>query len=457
MVKRVRKKKDNKNAKLREIPIPLSEDSEFQNSFTDFLATNNIQITGPNITNILASATTGYSQQQANLFESVIEKEPIISTHLQTRRLTLLGLNWNITGGSSAQNREMERILEEANIYELMEHLLDAVPKGYAGSFIEWENAGASIKKFKHIHSTRIEFDENSNPFILTKTGQRTPMNNFGSAQIILHYHKMFSGIPSKTSLMRSLVWMFFFKHNALKHRARYIEKFGIPFLLAKVSSSDFANAGTRSAIKKAIKNIGADGSGVVTANTDLTSIDVKTPSNVNFQEWINYIDKTYTLMILGQEASSGDSSGMSNGTAQDKVRQDLLAGDCVSLMNTINRNIIRPLEYFKYGTEEMKFVLDYMPTVDIAPKIDALTKFNDMLKGTGKKIDLSYIESEFNIPLVDINNEEELKQQLKTGTPTESNGDAVNIGEENGGVDMLKSLGLNDLRKTINKFYTKG
>ncbi|MEI3004026.1 MAG: DUF935 family protein [Victivallales bacterium] len=70
-----------------------------------------------------------------------------------------------------------------------------------------------------------------------------------------MHSHKLQSGISSR-GVSRPLVWLYFFEHYAMRDRARYLEKFGIPFIIAKIRDDDFENESVRSAILQSLAKI---------------------------------------------------------------------------------------------------------------------------------------------------------------------------------------------------------
>ena len=77
--------------------------------------------------------------------------------------------------------------------------------------------------------------------------------------------------------------------------------------------------------------------------------LECSTTGDVYFR-LLEYLDAAVNKVILGQTASSGDSSGLSKGDAQSKVRQDILEGDCQTLQRVIDAQLIKPWMRFNYG-----------------------------------------------------------------------------------------------------------
>jgi len=351
-------------------PHNISQET-YNEMFEAWADSSGTDLTATRIHNILSNAFDGYSRDQASIFRNVIEKEIIIGSHLQTRKLSVSGLPWTIVGENSEKAKEVEKILNGAGINDLMNHLLDATGYGYSGAFIKWGSGGGGIVDFPTISHDNWEFDENGTPYLIgVRDAVRRPLGEFNRNNVIYHQFNAKGGIPSARGLCRTLVWTYFFKLFAFRHKARYLEKYGIPFILAKIDQKDFADDDIRTEIKNNLRNIGADGIGVFTDKTSLESLNIGTQGdNANFGEWLKYLDDTITLLVLGQIASAGPTGGMSEGQIQNNVRMDLVRSDAKGLQETINNQVLKPLEWFKYGTKDLEFIIDAEPPEDLKAK----------------------------------------------------------------------------------------
>ena len=81
----------------------------------------------------------------------------------------------------------------------------------------------------------------------------------------------------------------------------------------------------------------------------------------------LEYLEKAVNKVILGQTASSGDSSGWSKGDAQSQVRQDILESDCTKLMRLVDTQIIKPYVLYNCGPDVKlpRFEIDFTPPQD--------------------------------------------------------------------------------------------
>jgi phage gp29-like protein len=200
------------------------------------------------------------------------------------------------------------------------------------------------------------------------------------------------------------LLWLYFFKHYALKDKARYLERFGIPFMLAKIRRDDFDDDENRLRILNSMSKMGSDGVGIVTENSDVQVLNGISGGNPEaFRNWFSYIDDIFALTILGQTASSKNASGMSRGQIQENVRRDLLEADAHNLENTVNRQIMVPLEKFRYGTEgQFRFHIEYQKKENLKDKAEIVRTVAESVKifrECGYSIDHEKIAGIFEIP----------------------------------------------------------
>lgn len=384
-------------------PSPGGDD--FDQFLVSWVSGSRRKLTAPYITRLLEDAENGSPRDQAELFLAILEKEPVIAAHMQTRILAVLGCKWTITQSDQLARRSLpgedgsdflKKALSGAGFYALQKHLLSAIYMGYAGSAIVWEPGGGGIRGFVHVHPSNWLFDLTGNPALMGLDGKEHSLGEYHPDQFVFHTHQMKPGIPSTGGLLRALAWLYFFKHYALRDRSRYLERFGMPFVLATISKDDFENDDIRNRILHSLSKMGSDGSGVVTQGSEIKIESPSGSSGGDYDNWFSYIDDIFALLILGQIASSKEAGGLSKGQMQENVRQDILAADCECLMETVNRQIVRPLESFKWGTGSLKFSIDYLPGDDLKAKAEIIK----ILHESGYIVAMEYIAKTFNMPV---------------------------------------------------------
>ncbi len=435
----------------------LPSDLEFFDVFQNFQAGTDIDLTPENISTILKSAATGEARDQVALFNLLEDKENEIKGLMQTRINSVLGKNWNIVGNSNdAKNRDIENILQQADILKFIQNNLHGNFYGYNGSLIKWtpKSGGSSIDGFEQIDTTRWSFDVYGTIFLSNGDDERkiysTPKYKeaeFNTDEFLSIEEKnaitffncnMRGGIPSNNGIFRSLIWQFFYKFFMMKNRMRTIEQFGTPFVTAKIDKQDFADDVTLAKVQDSIENLGANGSGVFTSDTDLSTLTINQGINsADLGSAMKEINDAYARLILGQTASSGDSSGLSGGDAQSAVRDDILQADCRAMENLINNQVLKKLEYNKYNSMDMRFVIDSHKKAEIAPQISAFKDLNALLTNSGKSVSVDYIIDTLGIPVVD-NKSSNSIEDVPVASPAPS-------------ADLdLSKLGLTDLKKNF-------
>ena len=402
-----REKAESDKKKTPPMNLTDAQRSEMDELSVEWMTLNGQQITAARVSQMLEAAEGGNAQEQASLLQFMLDKEPIIAAHMQTRVLAVLGCGWCIESRASEEDRraeEAEDMLKKAGVHDLMRHLLDAIPTGYAGSQIEWDNSqkgGTGITGFRHVLPSNWLFDLGGNPGLYTTGGEKS-LASYHPNQFVFHIHKMKPGLPTKGGLLRTLVWMWLFKRNAWRDRARFIEKFGIPLMVAKISQEDFKNDERCNRMLTMLRDIGRLGASLITEGSEITNV---TPtgqsSNADYHQFCKDIDEIFALLILGQTATSGGQPGrLGNSTEQENVRLDILESDCKNLMETVNRQIVNPLELFKYGTDgELCFKLEYEPEEDLQKKATLV----ETLYKAGRKAKKEWVEKTFDIPMDDV------------------------------------------------------
>ena len=372
---------------------------EFDELFDSVLSMTGLKLTGARLQQILKDADTGDCSGQAALIDVIQEAEPVIGAHLESRKRAALAVPWRIEGGSDKDRADITRNLEHIGFQKLRKHALDGIAHGYAAAALLWAPGGSEITGWEEIHATRIIFDGAGNPGLITLTGDKS-LADWHPNQYLTHIHKSKPGLPCRGSLLRTLIWMYFFKFYGIRDYARYIERFGIPFVLAKLSDADFADNTKTARIISAMRAMGSSGVGVVTKATDIEPQAVSAGGKAEFFNWFEYIDDTYALTILGQLASTKESNGMSNGDLQSGVKDDLTASDCELLEETLNNSIIQPMDIFRNGRKTgLYLVLDSKPAEDLLGKATLVTTLAD----SGYRAKRKWVEETFEIPLEEI------------------------------------------------------
>lgn len=365
-------------------------------------------LTPRRLAKILREADDGNVRSQMELFEEMEEKDAHLFSQLQTRKLAVTGLPWEIQPYSQEPQDEViadfirEQFQNIENFDDVLIDLMDAVGKGISIMELVWgvNRQGRNVvDDILYVHPKKLMWSwEEEQMMICTEqfpSGIELPENKF-----IVHNYKAKSGHPARSGIMRIVSWMYLFKNYTVKDWVSFCEVYGMPLRLGKYDQA--ASEEDKQELLNAIIRIGSDAAGII---PDTTMIEFKesnkTTSSDIYENMARYCDEQTSKAILGQTLTS-DSGGGSYAQAKthDKVRHDLTVADAKALAVTLRRDLIRPLVEYNFGTEaNLPFIIFAADEEeDQKEKADVL----NTLAAMGLQIPTSYLYKTFNVPKPD-------------------------------------------------------
>jgi len=368
-------------------------------------------LTPERLAEILKEADGGCVWRQMELFSEMEEKDTHLFSVLQTRKLALCGLDFEIVPvDESRRQKKIAEFLKEKleaieNFNEALFDLMDAVGKGFSVLEIIYEYADGEIwvKRLEFIEQKRFSFLAEDGtilavPRILTEEdmvyGEELAENKF-----VYFRHKARSGITPRGGIIRPCAWMYLFKNYSLKDWVIFCERYAMPLRVGKYSPG--AGDEEISLLKKAVLQLGADGAAVISDNTLIDLIESKARGEVGaYEKLCNYCDRQMSKAVLGQvlTVEPGSSGSYSLGKVQQRVRQDLLEADAKALAEVLRRDLLRPLVRFHFGDEPVprfKFVVEEREDLEKSAKV----LLNLVNAGFGRFIPVQYVHEQFGIP----------------------------------------------------------
>jgi len=360
---------------------------------------------------ILMEANVGNVRAQALLARELEEKDFQSAHAIGVRRAAVQGLKWKCSPPAGNENNPQAKAIAEAaeamlraiapqdanddisDFSGLLGDLMGALLPGYSCTEILWDDGGARILGFGSVASHAITFLASRQPLIVcTNAPQGLPLI---PRKFVFHRHKTRSGDVARSGLIRPLGWMFCFANLGIKDLLRFVERYGMPFLLARLDESSWKTE--RGVIAELVRNFGSDGGGVFTKAVEAQLIEASGTGDVYFK-LMEFFGAWKTKTILGQLASSEEASGWSSGDAQSQVRRDLLESDVAQIAATIRRDALAPWVAFNYGAgavvPELQLIVD--EAVDFKLKSEVVLN----LKNAGKTVTDDYVERTFGVEL---------------------------------------------------------
>ena len=193
---------------------------------------------------IFKEADDGDVFRQMELFEEMEGKDTHLFSQLQTRKLAVTGLDWEIQEFSAdPQDKAIKDWVEEQlkaldGFGNNMMDLLDAIGKGISFLEIDWgvRNGQTVIESMDYVHQKKFFWDENDELRIRTDEfpgGIPLPENKF-----VIHKYKARSGHPAKAGVLRVCAWMYLFKNYDIKDWVSFCEVYGMPLRLGTYSAT---------------------------------------------------------------------------------------------------------------------------------------------------------------------------------------------------------------------------
>ncbi len=360
-------------------------------------------LTPVKLARIFKEADAGDPFRQMELFEEMESKDTHLFSQLQTRKLAVTGLDWEVQPFSQdGTDQEIAAFVEE-QLKELdgfsdnLMDILDAIGKGISFQEIEWEyrDGRVVVGNIEYVHQKKFYYDTLTDALMLRTEafpgGIPLPENKF-----IVHRYKARSGHPSRYGVLRVVAWMYLFKNYDLKDWVSFCEVYGMPLRLGTYDAT--ASEKDKAALMDAIVRMGTDAAGIVPSGTDIRFIESNKQSSVDIYERLaRFCDEQMSKAIVGQTLTSDSGGSYAQSKTHNDVRKDLTEADCKAVMETVRRDLIRPLVEFNFGVRAHVpyFVLNATDTDDLKETAEIV----NTLAATGLEIPKSWLYKKFNIP----------------------------------------------------------
>jgi phage gp29-like protein len=386
-------------------------------------------LTGPKLEEYFLLATlNGEVYYQSRLFADIEEKDWDVATALQTRKLAVQGLDWEIVKApSSSRGKAVADYCTECllniNFDDATLGYMDAVSKGFSCLQQIWQ-PGGKLQALEHVEAhnftfraVRVDGRERVPPLdvyaprgLMLGGGALVPRLITREEPVYglelepfrwsYHRHQARSGDPARQGLMRTIGWMYLFKMAGVKNYARFVERHGMPFVVAKIDENAWQT--DRDKIKQVIRSFGPDGGGVFSRSVEMELLEAYKGGADVYEKLIHYFGDATTKVILGQTLTTGTphSGGgtRAQGNVHQLVRQDILESDCNAISTTVKRDLLTPMVGFKFGWDEPvpTHQFKYEPAQDMVERAEVTKTLDD----AGWVRDQAEMEEEFKMKL---------------------------------------------------------
>ncbi|RKJ74083.1 DUF935 family protein, partial [Anaerotruncus sp. 1XD22-93] len=211
---------------------------------------------------ILREADEGNVRMQMELFEEMEEKDPHLFSQMQTRKLAVTGLDWEVQPFSEDErDKEIADFVSEQlksieNFDEVLIDMLDAIGKGISIMEIAWavEDGRDIIEDIEYVHPKKLLWDAATDEMKIC-TSEYPAGVSLLENKFVVHKYKAKSGHAGRAGIMRVVSWMYLFKNYDIKDWVSFCEVFGMPLRLGKYDAS--ASEEDKKQLMEAIVSLG--------------------------------------------------------------------------------------------------------------------------------------------------------------------------------------------------------
>ncbi len=361
-------------------------------------------LTPERLARIFKEADQGDIYRQMELFEEMEEKDTHLFSVLQTRKVAVQGLEWEILPYSDSRaDKKAAALVQEVMEFEGFEDavldLLDAIGKGFSVCEIMWavEGGRALVKELRWRHQKKFRFGDQDELRLLTESdpavGMELPPNKF-----VYHRYKARSGHPSRAGLLRVCAWMYLFKNYDIKDWVTFAEVYGMPIRVGKYGAN--ASKEDKDALVQALINIGSDAAGIISKDTEIEFVEAVKSSNDVHKTLAEFCNAEISKAVLGQTLTTevGERGSYAASKTHGEVRQDIKEADCKALAESLRRDLFRPIVRFNLGEGPrlpyIKFKYEPPEDMERTAKI-----YSIVIKDIGLPVSAEHVYERFGIP----------------------------------------------------------
>lgn len=389
-------------------------------------------LTPEKLATLLREADGGDIFRQMELFEEMLEKDGKLQTLFQTRRLAVSSRNYSIVPASEKSEdlkiaAAVDKMFKNIRGWKnSVNNILDCVPKGFSVNENYWNPVDGKyiIEKLEWVHQKMFRFgkvgdlraDPNElrlvvNPLNIDMLPPDISESERARASIdgislhsdprirrrfVIAYCKARSGHPARTSLLRTLTYLFLFKNYDVKWWVKFAEV-QLGYRIGKYDPNDDEQ---KDLLITALRGLASDSVAIISKDSEIEFKEMlqKASSHQIYKELKDWCNEEMTTVVLGHTGTSQSTPGKlgSEDTAKE-VKQELVEADAQVLDETITDNIIRPFVDYNFGPQEEYpyYQTEIGDEENLLETADLVLKYQDM----GGKVSSKWAKEKFGIP----------------------------------------------------------
>lgn len=390
-------------------------------------------LTPERLASLLREADGGDIYRQMELFEEMLEKDGHLQSLFQARRLAVSRRNYSIIPASPAESDieiadAVDKLIKGVKGWKnSVNGFLDCVPKGFSVNETYWtpRNDDIVIAKFQWLHQKKFRFGKisevESDPEELrllvdprhvdsfrglvpdseiaraTTDGIALDSDPLFRQRFIVTYCKARSGNPSRTSLLRTLTYLFLFKNYDVKWWIQFAE-----ILLGyRIGKYDAAQSDQKALLEQALAGLATDSAAVISKESEIEFVEMaqKAQSHQTYSDLKDYCNAEMSEVVLGHTGTTTGTPGkLGQEDMAKEVKQELVEADAQVVDEAISDDIIRPYVDLKFGQQQEYpyYQTDLSQALDLEKEVT----IDEGLQRMGWEVPVDYIKEKYGRPI---------------------------------------------------------
>lgn len=335
-----------------------------RNNLTQRSAINPVRSLRPeNLSRVLDAFHQGYIAHAALLWDEIERRDDVIQGVAAKRKKAIAHLPWEIlTIDNSAEARAHKQALEYFYNNLTACHATDAHIRG--GFSLLIKQMMDSVGKKYAVHEIVYEpHDLNNTQPKLTASFHFVPLWHFESKNGKLHLRTAkqdilpldpdFWLVSYGDGIMESTSIAYLFKHLPLRDWLTYCGRNGMPGIKG-VTDAEPGSPEWESA-RLAVQDFGAEFSAIMNRGTDIEAIDLTSRTELPYPQLVERMDRTITALWRGSDLSTFSANNSTGASVQRDETNIILHDDALTLSETLNAQIDRPVLQKLFNVERGK------------------------------------------------------------------------------------------------------
>lgn len=318
---------------------------------------------------IFRDADQGSMLSQAELFEEMLERDPHLQGLYSRRKLSVLKRDYQVIPFSSDE-RDKQIAEYCANVIKrvdnwryVLEDILDAVWKGVSISQIFWKVDSSKkvwIDKIEYAHLKNFRFGLASDPLSDMRAIRRITDTNradgvpLESDRWLVAIIKARSGHPARTSLMRTLTWLWLFKNFDVKSWIQFAEMYFHPIRIGKYGTN--TGKDEKAVITRALRQLAQDAWALVpdTSKIEFVEIANKAATAAVHSDLAAFCNAEMSKAALGHSSALDATPGRlgAENSAEDAT-YDIVAADSLAIDYIITDQLFKRICLWMFNESE--------------------------------------------------------------------------------------------------------